>query len=84
MEQKLRQDCNIGQNLRNLRQRNGLSQDKLCVQLQNRGWDIGRSTYAKYEAGQLNIPIRMLVILRKIYGCTYDDYFDGLDSIETE
>lgn len=79
MEQKLRRDRNIGNNLKILRKKHNISQEKLCALLQQRGCDIGRSTYAKYENGELNIKISVLIELRKIYGCTYDDFFEGLD-----
>lgn len=55
MEQKIRRDRNLGDNLRRLRFQHQLSQEKLCTELQHRGCDIGRSTYAKYESGELNI-----------------------------
>ena len=51
MEQKIRRDRNMGGNLRRLREAHRLSQEKLCAELQRRGCDIGRTTYAKYEAG---------------------------------
>lgn len=79
MEQKIRRDRNMGDNLRRLRMDRGLSQEKLCAQLQRRGCDIGRTTYAKYEAGELNIRASVLIELRKIYDCTYDEFFAGLD-----
>ena len=79
MVQKLRRDLNMGQNLGSLRIKNGFSQEKLCAELQRRGCDIGRSTYAKYEAGELNIRISILIALKKIYNCSYDDFFEGLD-----
>lgn len=79
MEQKLRRDRNIGDNLGKLRHQHGISQEKLCAELQRRGCDIGRSTYAKYEAGELNIRISVIIELKKIYNCTYDDFFEGLD-----
>ncbi|MBR4172877.1 MAG: helix-turn-helix transcriptional regulator [Clostridia bacterium] len=79
MEQKIRRDRNMGDNLRKLRLDNNLSQEKLCAELQRRGCDIGRSTYAKYEAGELNIRISIIIELRKIYNCSYDDFFNGLD-----
>lgn len=80
MEQKLRRDRNMGDNLRKLRLASGLSQEKLCAELQRRSCDIGRTTYEKYEAGQLNIRISVLIALKKIYCCTYDDFFEGLDT----
>ena len=79
MEQKLRRDRCMGDNLRRLRNQAGLSQEKLCAELQRRGCDIGRTTYAKYESGELNIRVSVLMELRRIYGCAYDDYFEGLE-----
>ncbi len=79
MEQKLRRDRNMGANLRNLRDKQKLSQEKLCAHLQRVGCDVGRSTYAKYESGELNIPISVVVALKKLYDCSYDEFFVGLE-----
>lgn len=79
MEQKIRRDRNMGDNLRRLRIDKGISQEKLCAELQRRGCDIGRTTYAKYEAGELNIRASVIIGLRKIYNCTFEDFFVGLD-----
>ena len=81
MEQKIRRDRNMGDNLRRLRIDKGISQEKLCAELQRRGCDIGRTTYAKYEAGELNIRASVIIELRKIYGCAYDEFFEGLDQM---
>lgn len=77
-EQKLRQDHCMGDNLRRLRLERELSQEKLCAELQRRGCDIGRTTYAKYESGELNIRVSVLLELRKLNGCSYDEFFAGL------
>lgn len=77
-EQKLRQDHCMGDNLRRLRLERELSQEKLCAELQRRGCDIGRTTYAKYESGELNIRVSVLLELRKLYGCSYAEFFAGL------
>ena len=82
MEQKIRRDRNMGDNLRRLRIDKGISQEKLCAELQRRGCDIGRTTYEKYEAGELNIRASVIIELRKIYNCTFDDFFEGLDVSE--
>ena len=79
MEQKLKCDVYIGKNLRRLREKFGLSQEKLCAELQLRGCDIGRTTYAKYESGELNIRASVIIELRKFYNCSYDEFFSGLD-----
>ena len=83
MEQKIRRDRNMGDNLRRLRTSYGISQEKLCAELQRRGCDIGRTTYAKYESGELNIRASVLIELRKIYGCGYEEFFAGLDKTES-
>lgn len=79
MEQKIRRDRNMGDNLRKLRLAHSISQEKLCAKLQCRGCDIGRTTYAKYESGELNIRASVIIELKKIYNCSYDDFFEGLD-----
>lgn len=79
MEQKLKRDLNMGTNLKRLRDDFGISQEKLCVELQRIGCDVGRTTYAKYEYGELNIPISIIIKLKKLYNCTYDEFFIGLD-----
>ncbi len=78
MEQKIRRDRNMGDNLKKLRVQSKISQEKLCAELQRRGCDIGRSTYAKYEAGELNIRASVIIELRKIYNCSYDEFFADL------
>ena len=78
MEQKIRRDRYMGQNLRRLRDQANISQEKLCALLQIRGCDIGRSTYAKYESGELNIRASVLIQLKEIYQCSYDEFFEGL------
>lgn len=84
MEQKIRRDRNMGDNLKRLRKAQHISQEKLCAELQRRGCDIGRTTYAKYEAGELNIRASVLIELKKIYSCSYDEFFLGLDVREKE
>ena len=79
MEQKLRRDRNMGSNLKKMRLERKISQEKLCAELQRRGCDIGRTTYEKYETGELNIRISVLIALKKIYSCSYDDFSEGLE-----
>lgn len=79
MIQKIRQDRIIGDNLRDLRNKKGLSQEKLCAELQRKGCDIARSAYAKYEAGELNVKVSVILALKEIYNCQFDDFFKGLE-----
>lgn len=69
----------MGDNLRRLRSQAGLSQEKLCAELQRHGCDIGRTTYAKYESGELNIRASVIIELKKLYKCSYDEFFAGLE-----
>ena len=78
----MRRDRNMGNNLKRMRLERKISQEKLCAELQRRGCDIGRTTYEKYETGELNIRISVLIALKKIYSCSYDDFFEGLDGEE--
>lgn len=79
MEQKLRHDRNMGNNLRKMRLEHKISQEKLCAELQRRGCDIDRTTFEKYETGELNIRISALIALKSIYACSYDDFFECLE-----
>ena len=73
----------MGNNLRKLRIANNYSQERLCVELQRMSCDIGRTTYSKYENGELNIRISVIIALKKLYNCSYDDFFKGLDETNT-
>ena len=79
MEQKLRCDISIGPNLQKLRNKYGISQEKLCAILQRNGCDIGRTTYAKYENGELNVKIIVLLELKKLYNCAFDALIEDLE-----
>ncbi len=75
---KLKVDRRLGDNLRAMRLRRHLTRPKLCIMLQCRGCDINAPTYTKYEYGQLNIRVSVLIHLQQLYGCSFDDFFTGL------
>ena len=66
--------------MRRLRNASGLSPGKLCAELQRRGCDIGRTTYANYEAGEPHVPVSVLLALTPLYGRPYAAFFAGLDT----
>lgn len=74
----------MGDNLKLLRLKHGYSQERLCVALQRRSYNISRSTYSKYENGTLNIKISILIALKELYHCSYDDFFVGLITISEQ
>lgn len=75
---KLRQDLNLGMNLRAIRNKHKYTQEQIVAKLQVLGSETNRSIYSRYETGELNIKISDLVGLKEIYDCSYDDFFIGL------
>ena len=65
----------IGKNLRNLREKSGLTQDELAAKLQIRGCDITRSAVAKIEVGQRHLYPDEIILLKEILKVSYDDIF---------
>ena len=65
----------IGQNLRRLRERAGLTQEAVAVGLQIRGYDITRSAVAKLEVGQRHLYPDEVILLREILKASYEEIF---------
>ena len=77
--QKLLQDQSLGGNIRRLRKAAGLTQPQLVAKIQVEGGTIAdATTLAKIEAGVRNIRVTDLVALRKIFSCSYEEFFRGL------
>lgn len=66
----------VGQKLRYLREKSGLTQEQLSAKLQVNGCDITRSALAKIEVGQRHLYIDELRQFRKILCVTYDDILE--------
>ena len=66
----------IGLNIRNLRERAGMTQDILAVKLQILGCDITRSAVAKIEVGQRHIYPDEIIKLKQILKVEYSDILD--------
>lgn len=66
----------IGNNVRSLREKAGLTQDQVAARLQTNGCDITRSALAKIEVGQRHLYPDEIILLKKILSVTYDDIFD--------
>lgn len=77
---KIRQDENIGRNIRAMRLSSHLTQEQVVAKLQLAGCDITRSIYSQIERGTYNIRVRELVALRHIFHVEYSDFFVGIDS----
>ncbi len=82
MTQKIRQcvDDSIGNNLRELRNAAGLTQEQVIAQMQIRGFSISRSIYSQMESGAYNIRVSELAALAEIYHTDFNTIFKGLDT----
>ena len=78
MSRGLNQDISIGENLRILRRRSGMSQEQAAAQLQIRGINISREIISQMERGTHNIQISVLLALRDLYHADIAEFFSGL------
>ena len=65
----------IGENIRALRERAGLTQEQVAARLQLGGCDITRSAVAKIEVGQRHLYPDEIILFREILSTTYDEIF---------
>ena len=78
MEQKLKQDLEIGSTIRKLRMERNLTQDQVVSRLQLMDLDITRSIYSQIEGGTYSIRLSVLAGLSKIFQVDYNTFFRDL------
>ncbi len=66
----------IGNNIRRLREKAGLTQEYVATKLQIGGCDVTRSAVAKIEVGQRHLYPDELILLKKILDVSYEDILD--------
>lgn len=66
----------IGNNIRTLREKAGLTQEMLSAQLQVNGCDITRSALAKIEVGQRHLYPDEILLLKQLLKTSYDEIFN--------
>lgn len=66
----------VGQNIRILRERKGLTQELLAAKLQLAGCDITRSAVAKIEVGQRHLYPDEVILIKEILNVCFEDIFD--------
>ena len=66
----------VGQNIRILREKAGLTQEQLAARLQLNGCDITRSAVAKIEVGQRHLYPDEVILIRMILNVEYESIFD--------
>ncbi|MDD7430232.1 MAG: helix-turn-helix transcriptional regulator [Oscillospiraceae bacterium] len=69
-------ETKVGNNIRDLREKCGMTQDQLASKLQIRGCDITRSAVAKIEVGQRHLYPDEIILIREILSVSYDDIFN--------
>lgn len=65
----------IGDNIRKLREREKMTQDKLAALLQLNGCDITRSAVAKIEVGQRHLYPDEILLIKEILKADYEEIF---------
>lgn len=75
MEQGLKANKSIGENIRSLRNRMGMTQEQMSAKLQVNGCDISRGTLAKIEAGIRHISLSELRSIKSVLQVSYEDLF---------
>lgn len=77
MEQKIKQDLHIGENIRKIRKSRKLGQTDLVRILQIDGCDMTRECLVKIERGTQHIQATQLQAIKKALNTTYDALIDG-------
>lgn len=78
MEQKLKQDIQIGSRIRKLRMERNMTQEQVVTKLQLQNLDITRSIYSQIEGGRYSIRISVLAELAKIFHVDFNAFFEDL------
>lgn len=66
----------VGQNVKKLREKSGLTQEMLSAKFQIEGYDMTRSALAKIEVGQRHLYPDEIILLRKILKVSFDEIFE--------
>ena len=66
----------VGQNIRYLREKSGITQEELSAKFQLAGCDITRSAIAKIEVGQRHLYPDEIISIKQILDVSFDDIFN--------
>lgn len=75
-------ETRIGNTIRTLREKKGMTQDTLSAKLQLRGCDITRSAVAKIEVGQRHLYPDEIILIKEILETEFDHIFYGIEKAE--
>ena len=77
MEQRIKQDIRIGENIRRIRKERGIGQTDLIRLLQLEGCDMTRECLVKIERCTQHIQASQLQTIKRVLNTTYDELIDG-------
>ncbi len=77
MEQKIKQDSQIGENIRKIRKQRGLGQTDFVRILQINGCDMTRECLVKIERCTQHIKSSQLRAIKEALNTSYDALIDG-------
>ena len=66
----------VGNNIREIREEKGFTQELLATKLQLRGCDVTRSAIAKIEVGQRHVYSDELILIKEILNTSYEKIFN--------
>ena len=67
----------FGANLRKIREKKKMTQETVSAKMQVNGCDLTRSALAKIEVAQRHIYVDEILLLKEIYGVSFDELFYG-------
>ena len=67
----------FGANLRKIRENKKMTQETVSAKMQVNGCDLTRSALAKIEVAQRHIYVDEILLLKEIYGVSFDELFYG-------
>ena len=77
MEQRIKQDLRIGENIRRIRKERGIGQTDLIRLLQLEGCDMTRECLVKIERCTQHIQASQLQTIKRVLSTTYDELIDA-------
>jgi len=84
MGEKIRQDINLGRNIRTLRRGAHLTQEQVVARLREYGIAISRSIYSQMECGRYNVRVSELAAFSEIFDVDYNAFFQGKEAAKSE
>jgi len=79
MKQYKQTDIDLGDNIARLRKERKMTQNYVANQLQLMGLKITRSRLSMIEQRRLNVPASLLIAIKTIFKCEYEDFFADLE-----